>query len=198
MVNRAGTIFRRRNGATHKKSGTIFDKKAEQPPQNSGEEDKKTQSPSNEPPVVEVAPAALTLEELSQKSSRIIYRTKTVFPFVLFSDEIVVDEEKVTVTMGIFYKSGHSHSIMLKDIAVVAVSTAVFFATLRIVDQNNPQAPLIIRYLPKEEALKMRRTIMGLTIADKNSINLGEYPVDKVKEKAEEIGKAHESEGINI
>jgi hypothetical protein len=150
------------------------------------------------PPAVELTQPSRTLEEIKQTTARVIYRVKTIFPFVLFPDEIIADEEKVSVIIGSFYKSGYLRSVMLKDISTVSIDTSLFFATLTIIDRNYIQDAMVVRYLKKEEAFRMRRILTGLIIANQNKVNLSAYPIDKLTTYVEEIGASRSQDTYNI
>src|SRR5690606_21289164 len=113
-------------------------------------------------------------------------------------DEVVADEEKVSVIIGSFYKSGYLRSIMLKDIATVSIDTNMFFASLTLIDRNYIQDAVTIRFLKKDEAFRMRRILMRLVIAQENKVDLSAYSVDELKVYVEEIGASRSEKTYNI
>lgn len=145
---------------------------------------------------IEITDPSRTLEDLAVNSARIIYHIKTIFPFVLFTDEVIADEEKLSVVIGRFFNSGYIRSVMLKDIANVSIDTSILFAKLTVIDRNFIQDPLVIKYLKKHEALKMRRILMGLIIANNNKVDLRDYSIEQIREYSEDIGRARDDESV--
>lgn len=134
------------------------------------------------------------LEDLADKSSDVLMRVSTVFPFTFFVNDIIVDPYKVNVVFREFFYSEHIHSIMVKDILDVVVETSLFFATVKIVDQGYTENSVNITYLKKEDALKLRKIIQGLVIAHRQAVDLSAIDPSQIKDKAEELGKV---EGID-
>jgi hypothetical protein len=134
------------------------------------------------------------LEKLADKSSDVLLKVSTVFPFTLFTHDIIVDPYKVNVVFREFFYSEHIHSIMVKDILDVVVETSVFFATVKIVDQGYTENSVNVSYLKREDALKLRKIIQGLVIAHRQAVDLSVLNPAHIKDKAEELGTV---EGID-
>ncbi len=206
MKSRAGTIFRRQDGVSQESGDTIFidekkhKKHTKRVKADSVQNADAGESEKNNPSIAEkkAADPSRTLEGIAVNSARTIFRIKTIFPFVLFTDEVITDEEKVTVIIGNFFRSGYLRSVMIQDISNVSVETSVFFAKLTLIDRNFVQDRITVSYLNKEEALKMRRIIMGLIIAHENKVDLADYTMQQVREYTEEIGRAREMEDIAV
>lgn len=209
--SRAGTILlRRQDGASQKKRGTIFEakpKSTEQKRTNGSSRDKPKpvladEIPENKvgttAPAIELTQPSRTLEEISQTSARVIYQIKTIFPFVLFPDEIIVDEEKVSIIIGNFYQSGYLRSVMIKDISNVSINTSMFFSSCTIVDRNYVEDELVIRFLRRNEAFKMRRILMGLIISDENKVDLSAYSIKDLRKYLEKIGASRTDDSYNL
>ena len=88
-------------------------------------------------------------------------KIRTVFPFVLFPDDLIVDDDKVTIIRRTFFASEEIHTIPIKDVMDVIVAHNLFFATLYIkrAFQNDLYE---LEYLKKEEALRARQLIQEL------------------------------------
>ncbi len=219
MKSRAGTIanFRRQDGVSPEKGDTIFIDEQKHPKhpkrvnadrQTDEEQKYGKQQQKNDNPIpnlkdethsaeIKISDPSRTLEEIAVNSARIVYHIQTVFPFVVFTDEVIADEEKLSVVIGRFFKSGYMRSVMLKDIANVSVDTSILFASLTIIDRNFIQDPLVVKYLKKNEALRMRRILMGLIIANNNKVSLSEYSLEEIREYTEEIGRARDDSSVS-
>jgi hypothetical protein len=131
------------------------------------------------------------MDDLVDLSRRVLFKTTSVFPFEFFPDEIVIDPYKVNIVSREFFASERIHSIAIKEISDVLIDTGPFFAALKIIDKNFIENTIVVRYLKKQEALKARRIIQGIMIANKEELDIAKLEVDELAEKAEEIGKAH-------
>ncbi len=96
-----------------------------------------------------------------QGSSSTFLKISTVFPFVLFPDDLIIDEDKVTIVRRTFFASEEIHTIPIKDIMDVIVSHNIFFATVYI--KRAFQSDLYqLNYLKKDEAMRARLLILDL------------------------------------
>ncbi|PIZ65085.1 hypothetical protein CO051_05735 [Candidatus Roizmanbacteria bacterium CG_4_9_14_0_2_um_filter_39_13] len=115
---------------------------------------------------------------------------KTVFPFDFFQDEVIVDTTKVSIHIHYFFYSKEVRSVQFKDIFSVIVQQGVFFASLELVDKFFSEQPIIVRHLWKKDAIKARRIIQGMIIAQKQSIDIRTIPVKELVSKLETIGES--------
>lgn len=130
------------------------------------------------------------LESLVDLSERELFKMSTVFPFDLFPDKVSIDLSKISIVYGNFLESETVQILPLQDVVDVIIETAPFFATLYIVDSNDPENPVKIGYLKKGEALKASRIIRGLLIAKKQNMDLLKLKgVPSLTEKLEKLGR---------
>ena len=128
------------------------------------------------------------LRKLARESSHIIYETSSVFPFQLFPDKLVIDENKLTVVRKeIFFK--RVYSIMYADILTVSVNRGILFAAM---DFNVKRSanPRPITFLKPSEASLAKKYIMGLCEAKKENVDLSRLNVEQIKARLEEIGES--------
>jgi len=130
------------------------------------------------------------LEEALEGSHNILFRCKSVFPFDLFPDELIIDENKIDVRHGLFFASTLSTSIPYTKIVKASSTTGLFFATLQIEMEVFIQQPEPINFLWREDAIKARRIINGLVAANKQGIDFRELDMKKATDEFEEIGRA--------
>lgn len=128
------------------------------------------------------------LEKLAKGTRDVLVRTKSVFPFDFFPDEITVDENKVNITFKEFFFSEDIHTILIHLIKDIEVETSVFFGTLKIVPDGYPAQPICVRYLKKSDALRIRRIVQGLMLSKKEGIDMSKIHNDDLCEKVEQIG----------
>lgn len=128
------------------------------------------------------------LEKLVDATHSVLMKTKTVFPFDLFPDEVTIDENKINIVFREFFFSEDVHSIMIHLIKDVEVETSLLFGTIKIVPDGYPAQPIYVRYLKKSDALKIRRIIQGLMLSKKEGIDTTKLDEGELKEKVELVG----------
>jgi hypothetical protein len=132
------------------------------------------------------------ISELADMNPRIIYSAKTVFPFDFFPDTIVIRPTKVEVVQGIFFLSNQVESIPMQDIAHIAVEKIPFFATLRITNIRKRDKPIVLRFLKPFEALKAKKIIEGLLIAQEAGTDVSTINPNTISDELEKIGEITE------
>lgn len=132
-------------------------------------------------------------EEVAQRAQRTIFATRSVFPFDLFPDEIVIDENKVDISMGIFFGSREVYSIPLQNINGARSHSSIIFAGISIEIEGYNKNPPHIQYLWKKDAITARRIINGLVTAIKQNIDLSQLDLKSLREKLVEIGRARDA-----
>lgn len=131
------------------------------------------------------------LGKLIDKTNSVIYETSSVFPFQLFPDRVLVDENKVTIVRKeLFFK--RVFPIMYEDVLTVRVNRSFLFASMEFEVKRISKKPRPIAYLKPKEATMAKKYIMGLVEAKKANIDLSKLTTEQIKEKLEEIGKADE------
>lgn len=135
-------------------------------------------------------PSVKKLDELVAKSQRILYKTKTVFPFDLFPDEIIIDENKIDIIVKPFFYTENIFPILLKNIHGVNINATLFFASITFELTGIEANPGEIRFLWQQDAYKIKRIVTGLTAAVKEGIDLSQIPQEELVAKVEEIGRA--------
>lgn len=158
--------------------------------------------PSSEKPksvIVQQAPIIIPqrdekekLQSLIDKTHRVIFRAKTVFPFDFFPDEIIIDQNKIDIVINIFFSSSDTVTIPFKIVQTAHVSTDLFFGTLTLNLEFSKENPVAVRFLTRTDAIKAKRIINGLAICEKENIDLSKFDIEDIREKVEEIGKTRD------
>lgn len=117
-----------------------------------------------------------------------LLKITTVFPFVFFPNDVIVDVNKVTIIFRNFFASEQVHSVLVKDISDVVVETNPIFAVLKIVDIGYTDNTIDINYLKRSDAEKARRVIQGLVMIQRNGIDLSKVECDDLLQKVENLG----------
>ncbi|RJQ36259.1 hypothetical protein C4559_05155 [Candidatus Microgenomates bacterium] len=137
----------------------------------------------------------IKLEKLLKGSGEILIQVKSFFPFDLFPDEITVSLNRVDIIIKQFFQIGnYYYSFPIEDINNVFVSSSIFFAALEIVHKEGV-APVKIKFLKKDKALKTARLIRGLMTAKKQGVDpvlLANLNKNVLIKKLEELGRLEE------
>lgn len=132
------------------------------------------------------------IEELQEKTSRVIFRAKSLFPFDFFPDEIIIDEVKITVRHHFFFGTEQILTIMIDEVQDVSITTAIFLAKvyLKRIKQGWDLQPFSIGSLKVSDARKIKSIILGLLIVKSQGVDLSEVSAADLSQKLEDIGKA--------
>lgn len=130
------------------------------------------------------------LDDLVRKSSRVLFKAESVFPFDLFPDTIVIDETKVSIIYKSFFLTEIVHTILIKKIMDVRVESSLLFATLIFIPFVNFESPIEVRYLKKAAAHSARRLIQGIITCNENQIDMTTLSVEEIISKMNMLGAA--------
>jgi len=97
------------------------------------------------------------LDEVVEKSQKVLMCIKATFPFELFPDVLTIDENKVTLFCR---EPGYEnvHGVFIENITYVTVDTSFIHSTLNITDSTSERFPKIlsIHHLKKDDAFRAR------------------------------------------
>jgi hypothetical protein len=158
------------------------------------DEDKTPEEKGHDKALEEIAKKEETakqkIDQLANQSSRVLFRTKTIWPFTLFINELTVDETKINfVFREFFFGSGSIHSVLIKNVSDVIVESGIFLSKIKVVDVNFKEGSIEMDYLNKEEAMTARRIIQGLVTSYHQEIDLGQFGPEELVQKVEEMGE---------
>lgn len=128
--------------------------------------------------------------DVVKRSRTIVYKARTVFPFDLFPNDLIIDMTKVTLVTRNFFFSGQTQSVYIRDIMDVIIETGPLFSTLRIVDSGFVQNKLAVKYLSRSTAMKARQIIEGLIAASKAGVDMTKIGRAEVLDRLPELLKA--------
>lgn len=131
-----------------------------------------------------------SIDSLVEEQQKSLYSISTVFPFRLFPTTVSADKKKIDIIEELFFRSKQIQSILIQDIITVSVETSLFFGKLTIHDKLPMHDPIEINYLPRADALKMRRVIEGLLVGDRSQVDTTQTSHDNLVSKLEVIGSA--------
>jgi hypothetical protein len=135
------------------------------------------------------------MEELIANSQKSLYKLATIFPLDLFPNKMVIELDHVNIHFRQFFSTGQMRSIPIQNIGEVIIEMSPLFTTLKIIEgMIGTGVELDLKPVRRHEAIKAKRIIMGLMIANKERVELSDLNPEDVAKKVEELGKAQEPE----
>lgn len=123
-------------------------------------------------------------------SKEILAEATTVFPFTFFPDNITVDRAQVTIVHRSFIKVGEIASIRIEDILNADASVGPFFGSLHIYTRfYNTQHPYVVKWLWREDALRIKRILHGYIIATKRKIDTSALTTRELADMLDNLGQ---------
>ena len=131
------------------------------------------------------------LDKLVKESNHTIYSLASTFPFQLFPDRIIIDENKITIARKeLFFK--RVFSILYNDILTIKVNRSFLFASIEFDVKRAREKPRPVVYLHPSEASLAKKYIIGLVQAKKAGVDFSNLTTKEIRNKLEEIGAAEE------
>ncbi len=136
---------------------------------------------------IQAEEGAVKQREIVTPSARILLKIQSKLPpniFGLHSDELVVDEIKVSFIDYPFIGSEVVTTTLIKDIKSVNLSSNFLFAALQI-------DKILIKFLDRDEGQNARMVIEGLLIMDQQKVNTAKMELGNLIAHTKELGRAH-------
>lgn len=114
-------------------------------------------------------------QNVSKKNHRVsnpvLFITRSVRPFTLFPDTIIIQEKSIIIVHKKFFMSLWSDTLKISDIGSVIMDNGPLFAALQIY-LKLPTKEFTINYLPKHHAFAAKQLIDGLILLEDKKIAL--------------------------
>lgn len=134
------------------------------------------------------------INQLANRSDQVLLKTKTVFPFDFFPDTLTINGNKIDIVTSVFFFSNSTTSIPLRDIANVEIETSPFFARIKIVNIRYPMEPIVMSYLPKNDAVRAKHIIDGLLVSMSQGADVAAINPKQMQRQIEKVGNSAERE----
>lgn len=102
------------------------------------------------------------IDIVQQKSNTVLFTAKTLFPFTLFPDTVIITEAAVEIIYGLFFFSSQRFPIPITSLKTVSLSTNLLFGTLSFEITGYEQNPPQVSFIPKSQAIKAKNILNGL------------------------------------
>ena len=136
---------------------------------------------------------ARKISEAIGHSQDILFIASTVFPFTLFPDTVAVDREKVTVVNRMFFRVAEIVSIRIHDVLNITADVGPFFGAVRIQTRFFESDIHYIKFLRRDDALRLKRLLQGYVIAAQKEIDCDAFTAEELTKLLDEMGQGHPS-----
>ena len=127
---------------------------------------------------------------LLYRRATVLLRCKTVFPFDIFPNTLIIDYNKVDVIYRSFFKTSEIMSIPIARINHVTVDSVAFLSTLQIDVKGFEHKPPPLRFLRTSDAHLAQSLLFGLISAHADKIDLSKFSTIEIMDKLVGIGSS--------
>lgn len=136
-----------------------------------------------------ILPDKPNIHAIAAQSHEVLDSAKSVFPFMLFPDSLVLDRTKITIVKRTMFSEDIT-TIRIEDVLNVAAHTGIMFASLNIASRvMNSTDHFQVRFLWVHDALRLKRLIQGYVIAQHNDIKVAHLQRSELLATLNEIGQ---------
>ena len=122
--------------------------------------------------------------------SRILFRTKQVFPIILFPSELIVEELRIVCLKQLGPWTNEILSIMATDIASVNASSGLFFGHIHIKSlTGGPE--IFVESLPKGDVFRVRSLVEGIAMSAREGLQVRSEDLETEKQSLYQAGKVN-------
>jgi hypothetical protein len=137
-------------------------------------------------------------ETITARQDIELFHQKSVFPFSLFPDTLIIDTTKVTIAKKQLFATEYITTIPLKDLSDVNVQTALFLATITIKYMPQSASPgmneaveVKIPNLRREDAIKAKNILKGALVAKAEEIDIAKLSPEEIDKVLHKFGESN-------
>jgi hypothetical protein len=129
------------------------------------------------------------LEEVLVRSNQVLASAKSVFPWTLFPDTIILDRTKLTVIRRSFFMTEDVMSIRIEDILNVSATVGPIFGSITIATRVMSSTDhFTLNHFLREDVMHLKHLIQGYVIARHNNIACDHLSYDELIHTLRELG----------
>lgn len=148
-----------------------------------------TENKSTKPKKVKKLATKAEIKEITKRSNEVLASAKTVFPFTLFPDDLILDRTKITITKRDFFLTNRVISIRIEDVLNVSADYGPFFGSINIASRVlSSEDHFKIDYFWRKDVIHLKHMIQGYVIAQHNKIEVSHLDKDELTETLAELG----------
>lgn len=128
----------------------------------------------------------------SKTDNAVLFTARSVWPFQLFPDRLIIREKDLTFVRKEFFWSGSTETVLIKDIFNIRSHSGPIFGSLEF-EKRLFEASFAMNNMWKSDALKAKQIIDGLMIAEEDDMTMPQNSSTKQKrQRAEDVGEIKE------
>lgn len=133
------------------------------------------------------------LIDIAEDSQEELVSATTVFPFTLFPHTITLDRQKLSIIHRNFFRVANIISVKITDVLNVESHVGPVFGTVRIHSRYFGNNAHEIRYLKRDDAIKIHKILQGYMIANEKEIDCSQVPKEDLIVLLNELGHPAET-----
>lgn len=127
---------------------------------------------------------------LSNGKSRVLYRTRQIFPITLFPDELVVEELRIIWLRQMGFWTNEVVSIMATDIASVNASSGPLFGHVHVKSlTGGPE--ILVDCLFRKDAYTVRSLVEGIALSAREGLKVQDDNLETEKQSLYQAGRVN-------
>jgi hypothetical protein len=129
------------------------------------------------------------LEEVLVRSNQVLAVAKSVFPWSLFPDTIILDRTKLTVIRRSFFMTEDVMSIRIEDVLNVSATVGPIFGSITVATRVMSSTDhFTLNHFLREDVMHMKHMIQGYVIARHNNIACDHLTYEELIHTLRELG----------
>lgn len=122
--------------------------------------------------------------------SRILFRTRQVFPIILFPSELIIEELRIVCLKQLGPWSNEILSIMATDIASVNSSSGLFFGHVHIKSlTGGPE--IMVDSLKRRDVLRVRSLVEGIALSAREGLTIQSENLETERQSLYQAGEVN-------
>jgi hypothetical protein len=130
------------------------------------------------------------LDAIHDKATSVLMTCRTVFPFDLFPNTLIIDYNKVDIIYRSFFRTSQTMSIPISRLNHITVNSTFFLSTLEIDVRGFEHKPRPLAFLRTVDAHRAKNLLFGLMSAYASKIDLSQLPLGDSMDKLIDIGRS--------
>ncbi|HEY5549805.1 MAG TPA: hypothetical protein VIK37_01210 [Candidatus Saccharimonadales bacterium] len=114
----------------------------------------------------------------------------TVFPFVLFTDTVSIDRQKLTIVHRSFFRTSSTISVQIDDVQIAKVDVGPFFGSVHLASKYFVDNIQSINFLKRADAIRIQRLLQGYMIAHHRKIDCASIDNDQLVVLLNDLGQS--------
>jgi hypothetical protein len=106
---------------------------------------------------------------------------------------VTLDREKITIANRVFFKVAKINSVAIPEIQTIEANVGPFFGSITLLRTNmapiDMNAPLTIRFLWRDDAIKLQHLVQGYMLALKKKIDCSTVDKDQLIIMLSDLGQ---------